>query len=232
MRTKTMLLSALLGGLGSVSVMAQTNVYSLNVVGYINATMPPGYTIITCPLIVSPNNTIATILNNTNSQFQNPGRGETAFVYEYTNGAYLTDQAEAANAPSGWANNGTITMNAGQAVFFYNPTTTNMYATFVGTVPSGSLTNYLAPGFNLVGSMVPMSGDLVTNPISDFATNGASAGRSSDYALMTTPSVGYYEYLYSGGAWTPGDPTITNVYQGFFFYNAFATNNWIETYNP
>jgi hypothetical protein len=36
MRTKTMLLSALLGSLGSLSLMAQsTNVYSLKEVGYI-----------------------------------------------------------------------------------------------------------------------------------------------------------------------------------------------------
>jgi hypothetical protein len=123
-------------------------------------------------------------------------------------------------------------MNPGQALFFYNPTTTNMYATFVGTVPSGSLTNYLAPGYSLVGSMVPMSGDLVTNPISDFATNGAASGRSQDVLLTYSPGVGYNTYTYSSGGWLGGDPTITNVYEGFFFYNLFATNNWIEVYNP
>ena len=47
MRTKTMLLSALLGGLGSVSLMAQsTNVYSLNAVGYINITVQNPATIL------------------------------------------------------------------------------------------------------------------------------------------------------------------------------------------
>ena len=50
MRTKTMLLSALLGTLGSVSLMAQsTNVYSLNAVGYINVTVQPGFNIVSCP---------------------------------------------------------------------------------------------------------------------------------------------------------------------------------------
>jgi hypothetical protein len=231
MRTKTMLLSALLGGLGSVSVMAQTNVYSLNVVGYINCTMQPGYNLITCPLIASPNNTIATLLNNTNEQYQNGGRS-TAVVYQYTGGTYsATDTAEYTNVPSGWAAGGTITMNPGQAIFFYNPTVSNMYATFVGTVPSGTLTNALAPGYNLVGSMVPMSGDLVTNSISDF-TNGQGSGRTEDFLYTYSPGVGYNTYGYSGG-WLPSDPTITNVYAGFFFLNDFtSTNYWIETYNP
>jgi hypothetical protein len=229
MRTKTIVLSALLGALGSVSVMAQTNVYSLNAVGYINVTMEPGYNIITCPLIASPNNTIATLLNNTNEQYQNGGR-QTATVYQYVNGAYTTDSASYTNVPSGWAAGGTITMNPGQAIFFYNPTVSNMYATFVGTVPTGSLTNALNPGYNLVGSIVPMVGDLVTNSISAF-TNGQGAGRQSDTLLTYSPGIGYNVYGYSSG-WAPSDPTITNVYAGFFFFNDFATtNNWIENFS-
>ncbi len=66
-----MLLSALLGTLGSVSLMAQsTNVYSLNAVGYINVTIDPGYNIISCPLIASPDNTINTLLTNGTGQFK------------------------------------------------------------------------------------------------------------------------------------------------------------------
>jgi len=230
-----MLLSALLGGLGSVSLMAQTNVYSLNEVGYINCTMQPGYNIITCPLIASPNNTISTLLNNTNEQYQNGGRSA-AIVFQYANGSYVTDSAEYTNVPSGWAAGGTITMNPGQSIFFYNPTVSNMYATFVGQVPTVSnynLTNALAPGFSLVGSIVPMSGDLVTNSISDF-TNGQASGRLADYLLTYSPGVGYNEFTYlSSGSWSPGDPTITNVYAGFFFFNDYTTTNyWIETYNP
>jgi hypothetical protein len=53
MRTKTLALSAVLGMLGSASLVAQNNVYSINAVGYINVTMPPGYSIVTCPLIAA-----------------------------------------------------------------------------------------------------------------------------------------------------------------------------------
>jgi len=230
MRTKTMLLSALLGALGGVSVHAQ-NVYSLNAVGYINVTMQPGYNIITCPLIASPDNTIATLLNNTNAQYQS-GNRTVAEVFQFTGGAYTAeDTASAGNAPSGWASGGTITLNPGQAVFFYNPTSTNMYATFVGTVPTGSITNSLAPGYSLVGSVVPVSGDIVTNSISLF-TNGASSGRTSDEIFTYAATGGYSENIFSSGAWSPSDPVLTNVYEGFFFYNAFSTtNNWIENYS-
>jgi len=237
-----MLLSALLGALGSVSVMAQSsNVYSLNVVGYINVTMFPGYNIITCPLVSSPDNTIATLLNNTNGQYQSgSGRsGEFALVYSYVNGGYITDQADAANTPSGWLNGGTNTISPGQAVFFYNPTTTNMTATFVGTVTNGPVTNALTPGYSLVGSMVPVTGDIVTNSISMF-TNGqvTGSGRSvtADELYTYTPGAGYSTYQYSASGWvlgtTPADPTLTNVYQGFFFYNPFSTtNNWVENFS-
>jgi hypothetical protein len=231
MRTKTIVLSALLGALGSVSVMAQTNVYSLNVVGYINVTMQPGYNIITCPLIASPDNTIATLLNNTNAQYQSGARSA-ATVFQFTGGTYsASDTANFTATPSGWNNGGTITMNPGQAIFFYNPTVTNMTATFVGTVPTGPVTNALAPGYNLVGSIVPVVGDLVTNSISDF-TNGASAGRTTDQILTYAPGVGYQGYNdINSNTWNPGDPTITNVYEGFFFINAFSTTNyWVEDY--
>jgi hypothetical protein len=112
-----------------------------------------------------------------------------------------------------------------------NPSTTNMYATFVGTVPSGSVTNALIPGYNLVGSIVPMAGDLVTNSISLF-TNGQSSGRTVDFIDTYAPGAGYSQDIYSAGAWQTGDPIITNVYQGFFFFNGFSTTNyWVENYS-
>jgi len=64
-----MLLSALLGAIGSVSVMAQ-NVYSLNAVGYINVTAVPGFTMIACPLIGANGNSIGALLNNSANQYK------------------------------------------------------------------------------------------------------------------------------------------------------------------
>jgi len=242
MRTKTLLLSALLGALGSVSVHAQ-NVYSLNAVGYINVTLEPGWTILTCPLIASPDNTIATLLNNTAGAYQS-ATGK-ALVYAFSGGVYSgSDTAgKLSGGAAGWQNNGTITLNPGEAVFFFNPnpigTGANMTATFVGTVPTGTLTTPLIPGYNLVGSQVPVTGDLVTNSLSTL-TNGQKNDFIYTYdsdAGSATTQIGYggqNVYHPAAGGWSAGDPTITNVYNGFFYYNATTTgttNNWVENYS-
>jgi len=230
MRTKTMLLSALLGSIGSVSVMSQTtNVYSLNAVGYINVTMVPGYNIVTCPLIASPTNTIAVLLNNTNGQFQQSAR-DGAQIYAFGGGTYIGSETANANDPNGWSASGTNTINPGQAIFFFNPTATNMTATFVGTVPTGSLTNTLIPGYNLVGSIVPVTGDIVTNTLSQLP--GAVSGRTSDYVYLYNPGVGYEpQDNFTAGGWSTGDPTLATAYQGFFYFNSFTNLNWVENFS-
>jgi hypothetical protein len=219
MRTKTLLLSALLGALGSVSVHAQ-NVYSLNAVGYINVTAPPGFSIAACPLIASPNNTISNLLNNSSGQFAR------VKVYSFsTSSGYSIDTGTG----SGWLEGGTNTLNPGQAVFISNPNTTNIVITFVGTVPSGPMTNVLSPGFNLVSSIVPASGDLVTNSITSY-TNA----NGHDKLFTYTPGTGYTTYTATGAAtWLGGnDPTIANVGEGFFYENSTVTPiNWVENYS-
>jgi len=243
MRTKTLLLSALLGALGSVSVHAQ-NVYSLNVVGYINAVMEPGWTILTCPLNCtdtngSPNNSIANLLNNSAGAYQS-GQLKAA-VYQFTGGVYSASDVAgvASGGVGGWQDNGTITLNPGQAVFFFNPfplgSGSNMTATFVGTVPSGSQTNALIPGYNLVGSIVPATGDIVTNSITLF-TNAQRLDYiySFDSDYNGTGQVGFTQNIFepAAGGWQPGDPSIANVYNGFFYWNNTAnTNNWVENYS-
>jgi hypothetical protein len=64
MRTKTLALSTILSALGAASVVAQNNVYSLNAVGYINVSCPPGYSILTCPLIVGVDNSVSPGITN------------------------------------------------------------------------------------------------------------------------------------------------------------------------
>jgi len=286
MRTKTLALSALLGMLGSASLIAQTNVYSINAVGYVNVTLYPGFNLITCPLIASPDNTIATLLNNTNGQYQfGTGRNlHAATIFQYVNGpggpggnsGYIGgDTANMTNVPSGWAAGGTSTINPGDAIWFFNPGTigsgSNMFATFVGTVPqsttptnaqlSNGLTNTLYPGFNLVGSIVPTSGDLITNSISLIGINGsgtlsrgptsgdaifvydptATGSAQNGYSTSTTSSSGGQYIIprkatvgtWNGGGASP-DPSIPNVTSAFWYdsqLGAGINNNWVENFS-
>jgi hypothetical protein len=210
MRTKTLALSAVLGMLGSASLVAQVNVYSLNSVGYINVSMPSGFSIVTCPLICGTEvataaalpyhvtagatltNDLNTVLNN-NTGVPTPYAGAT--VYQYTGGVGYSAQDSGnpggATYGAGWQNGGQdVTLAPGQAVFFFNPNNTAMTATFVGTVPQGTLVNALAPGYNLVGSIVPTSGDLAANSITAFNPT-ASAGAypvNGDYIYFYNPT--------------------------------------------
>jgi hypothetical protein len=238
MRTKTLALSALLGMIGAASALAQTNVYSVNAVGYINMTFPANsYSIVTCPLVCSPDNTLNTVLNDTNGQYKK------AKVYAFAGGAYTSTETgvgTGANA-SGWSGGGAdITLNPGVAAFFYNSTAAAMTATFVGTVPQNgayNMTNSLIPGWNLVGSIVPAAGDLSTNPITsltninnkDFVytydpTNGGYSGR--DTVVGSLAGHGY------NNRWSGGDPIIDQVGYGFFYWNNQSTNNpWVENFS-
>jgi hypothetical protein len=233
MRTKTMLLSALLGALGSVSVMAQTNVYSLNAVGYINVTVVPGFNIIACPLIASPDNTIGTILNNSANQYKK------ALVYQWvpSSGTYTNDEASTALAgangfTNGWQYGGFITVNPGQSLWFENPFTTNLTLTFVGTVPTGSLTNTIVTGFNMVSSILPMSGDLVTNSLSLFT----NATKKDAIYVWDPVGVTYDTYNWSVAlGWASNGvsthPVIPNVGEGFWYQTGNGPINWVENYS-
>jgi hypothetical protein len=256
MRTKTLALSAVLGMLGTASVMAQANVYSLNAVGYINVTMPPGYSIVTCPLIVGTDPNHPTLTNDLNVLFpQGADQYDGGQVLSYINGTGF-GPGDIGSTSGSWAGGGTITLLPGSAVFFLNNTANPMTATFVGTVPQGSLTNTIVTGYNLVGSMVPTSGDFVLNTILDgggsyvngFGPNGPSFG---DQLYFYTPGQGYAgpsgNCIFGGsGSWTGGSganqapatpPAVDNggVAEGFWYFsNGSTPNNWIENFlvNP
>jgi hypothetical protein len=258
MRTKTLALSAVLGLIGTASVVAQTNVYSLNAVGYINVTLQPGFNIITCPLTCTPDNTLNTVLNNS-AAAGTPYANATVYAFQNGVGYNTIEVGQPASYGSGWGNGGAdISLTPGAAVFFQNPNPVGgavMTATFVGTVPQGLLTNSLVPGYNLVGSIVPVSGDLVTNSVTSF--HGASYPLSGDYIYFFNPnaasptaqvgfenadSFSYGSWFQIGGGPNTGvndDPVTTNVSQGFFYYNNSAattpvTESWVEnfTINP
>jgi hypothetical protein len=127
----------------------------------------------------------------------------------------------------------------GIACWFLNSASSNVTVTFVGTVPSGTITNTLLTGFNLVGSVIPTSGDVVTNTLS-----GLTNYNIGDDVYMFNPvSQSFAEYVSSkrgtvgyNNNWSAtssgvGDPVTSAVYEGFFYLNTGATVNWVESYS-
>jgi len=238
MRTKTLLLSTLLGAIGTVAVQAQS-VYSLNAVGYITVTLEPGFNIITCPLTTSPDNTVGTVLNNSAGNltgcsvyFWNPASGYSEDIAK-TIGVAHQDTTNA----NGWSFNGTNLASPGVGFWFNNVYSTNVSVIFYGTVPSSTSVT-LVSGFNLVGSGLPVTGDIVTNSLSAFTNYNIG-----DDVYTYTPGVGYTEFVSSSNPhvavtgyhtnWSStGDPSVSNDYTGFWYDNKVGTTvTWVENYS-
>src|ERR1051325_1454281 len=216
MRIKTVLCAAALLAAGAATSMAQ-NVYSLNVVGYVNATVvSPGYTPLNNPFKLTDNS-----LTNVVDPADAIPVGTRLLTF--TNGTYTT---VAKGASQSWGTSGaanTTQIPNGKGYYLRNLSGSPFTVTFVGEVPQGALSNTFisASGYSFVGSMVPAAtfvGSLGVQPgtgdrILRFGLNGSQT---------------YTTYSWSGTAWSGGTGTNAtdtalgppvNVGEGFFYRN-------------
>jgi hypothetical protein len=154
MRTKTLLLTAILGVASVAAALAADPVYSVNAVGYVNVVLNKGFTIVANPLNAGDNHLSKIFPNNLPSG---------TAVYRYANGAFsIATFAPDDNNVLSWDND--YVMAPGEGFFLKNPSAAAVTVTFVGevmqTTSTTTLSNPLVAGFNLKGSMVPQSGDL------------------------------------------------------------------------
>ena len=140
MRTKALLLTAAVFAAGLVGASAQ--VYSANVVGYVNVPIKAGFN-----LIANPLNTTNNTLDNL---FPNAGFGDQIFKY---NGSTF----DISTYIGFWSPGNTL--NPGEGVFYNNGGVSNS-VTFVGEVLTGNLTNNIPSGFSIRSSQVPQSDTL------------------------------------------------------------------------
>jgi hypothetical protein len=233
MRTKTLVLTAL-GSLSALGLMAQTstNVYSLNAVGYINVTVPPGFSIIADQLIATGGNTLSNILGNASGTYDG------SEVFQFAGTGFNSDVADSTFGinGTGWDGGGVLALNPGIGAWWFNPNTTNMTLTFVGTVPQGTNTLALSTGFNLVSSIIPQGGDVVTGL-------GLTNYNDQDEVFVYQPAVGatpagYDTYIvdftfgstgYKNQWDPPGDPQVV-VGQGFWYF-ANAPVSWTRNFS-
>ena len=193
MRIKALLCAAALVASAAAS-MAQSNVYSLNIVGYVNVPLTTGFNLIANPL---DNGT-----NNLNSLFPNASFGDT--IFQYKNGAFVSSSFLGTWQPD-------LISPPGGGVFYQaSAPSTN---TFVGNVMTGNLTNHLVAGFNIASSQVPQSATLEVlglpagfGDTAFYFRNGAYVSSSylGTWQPDLSPAVGESFWIQAGAAadWT------------------------------
>jgi hypothetical protein len=211
MRTKTLLVAAAALAAAIGSSHAQT-VYSQNVVGYVNTPLPAGqFTLVNTPLTGTTNGASTAL-----SGFQG---GETLLTWN--GGGYYNYTYQGAGAgtsigfQSDWSDGNATppapshipgaqtdtsdslywvpqpVLNPGQGYFVSSSTTeTN---TFTGTVITTNTTTLPAGAFVLVGSAIPVGGDVSTNPAITLTKNFAGGE-----TMLVWNGGGYYNFTYQG----------------------------------
>jgi hypothetical protein len=214
MRTKALLLTAALSAAGVATSMAQTPVYSVNAVGYVNTVLHPGFTLISNPLTAAD--------NTLNGLFGGGKVPINTVVYKYTGtgfdiNTYTDDEVFAPNP------NQTVT--PGEGVFVKNPTAADVTVTFVGEVPTGTLTTTVPKGLSILSSKVPQAGT---------ATDLGLVGQENDtlYQYVNTgvaATSGYKISTVQDGEWGPplGQLKVGEA----FFYKAATAGSWTRTFN-
>lgn len=218
MSTKSLLLAAAALAAGIFTSHAQT-VYSANIVGYVNQSLPSGYSLISNPL----QNADGT--NGAENVFSGSLQGFDALLI--WNGSGYT--AYSYNAP-GWADaNGNAvsqpTIPPGAAVFYQNNSGATEANTVVGSVVlSNTIT--LNPGYSFVSSAAPVA-DVADSTTFNLPLQGFDA-------LLFWNGSGYTAYSYNAPGWadangnTVAAPTI-GVGTGFFYQNnSGAAETWTE----
>ena len=219
MRTKLLLAAAVLTA-GIASTMAQSNVYSLNIVGYVNKAIPSGYSLIANPLKAGATNGANEIMAEIDgSQILTwNGAGYDYVSYDSGFGGWIDAAFNPANPPQ---------LPPGRGFFYFTPGA-SLTNTFVGEViPAPGITNTLVlpSGYALVGSPLPAGGAVSAAPVRLPAVDGLQMLQwsGSSYVYSSFDS-GFGGWIDSG--FNPIPEPLIAVGEGFFYFNPGGAANW------
>lgn len=205
---------------GLASSMAQ--VYSLNVVGYVNQTVQAGKWYMWGNPLSASTNTSAVVLAGLSGD---PEGWSGAMVYGFTAaGGYTGGDSFIGSGFNAWFP-GTTDLAPGNGFFFYAPT--NGTVTFVGEVVTTNKFNLVGPNsWNMVSSAWPAANNLVAMGLIGASGDvvyryDATAGYNAGTSYI--PGYGWFDSL---GSTTNGP--VLNVGEGVFYKNANATVNWTQ----
>jgi hypothetical protein len=210
MRTKTLLLTAATVVAGFLSAQADT-VYSQNVVGYINVTVPAnGFYFLGNQLTnAGTGNDIQQVLTNGPVSDPNGQTNTQIFLFNpgantYANFAYYTasdaDNALGQNEGNGWytpdGNLGSGSVKQGAGSFLKNSSPQPITVTLIGQVPQGTNNVLITPGFNTYCIVPPISTNIDATLLG-FPGQSDPNGQTNDtYYLFQPASQSYFQASY------------------------------------
>ena len=206
MRTKTLLLTAALSAVGLTSSTAQ-QVFSVNAVGFVNVSVPKGFSMIANPLN-APTNTIPVLF---------AGVPEGTTLYKFDGTSYSVNVLDIGE----WTTPAQ-TLVPGEGAFILNPGTTNFTVTFVGEVMQGALSNPLPANFSIKSSQVPQAGAVAT-------LLGFPAADGDTIYQFVAAQQAYVIHTLDLGEWSGGEPNI--AVGESFFSKKVAAGNWTRTFS-
>ena len=242
MRTTKVLVCAAALAAGIVASIAQSNVYSLNVVGYYNVTVGPGQKVMLANQLNTTNNVLTGLI---------PNGPPDAYAFQWDNVQHKFHLLEYDDVDNVWENGDVsdMAMAPGQGIFYFSPTATTL--TFVGEVlQSPTLTVQLPIGANakvMVSSIVPQAGTMealgLGNPLDP---NGAvGVAEPDDQVFLWDPTLnsgqgGYAGYTFddvdyvweNGPPAEPPNPSLA-VGQAFFYIKAggSVSSLWVRNFS-
>jgi hypothetical protein len=239
MRTKVLLGLAVLAA-GAATSMAQSNVYSLNIVGYANVPIRAGYNFHTTPFRVTTAQT-----NGANEILPaNTGQYDGDAILTWSGHGWASANLDS-SSPSGFSDSGGTPiaapiLSAGKGYLYYNGQGASNNITYVGEVRTGTNTVSIpgSPEFAAVGSPAPLSGGVISvlqfsNPagVLDGDAVLIAVGAISGFSSSGFDSASPTGFSDSGGTPIPA-PSLA-VGQGFFFDNLNAAPvTWTQVVNP
>jgi hypothetical protein len=241
---KTLLIAAAALAAGVISSQAQ--VYSQNIVGYVNQPVKSGYNTVANPLDASGGNSITNVIPAILT-----GQLDNSTIYVWTGTSYATyyvDSTLGGIADAG-DNNAVLPPNLPPGTAIFIAAAASNTVTFVGTVHvdgAGASTNVVGlttnvlSGLHLYGSVLPVGGGL--NTVLGLPTSTGALDNSTIYIpnIVSGGLHGFTAYyvdstLGGTGIADAGDnnlvvePTIP-VGGGFFIQVAETSAKWIQSY--
>lgn len=243
MKLKAIFLAGLALTASAVSALAQGTVYSVNVVGFVNLTLPAGFSMISNPLN-GPTNTVAALFGASLPNFSK------VYKFDPASGNYLINTYV---STTGWTDQN-MTLAPGEGVFVRITGSTPVTVTFTGNVQIGSLLTQVGNGFSIISSQVPIQGQLDAAvpqghglPLNRFekvyvfnnSNSATSDPNTYDVYTVTGTNPTTWSHTYTFGGVSNTDAAAPNIGPGQAFFARLNTSSdpnglrqWAVNFSP